>query len=75
MTFDVAETTERARRVVALMNMRLRSMTPQERDRTMQVHLAQARGSVANAHLLRKAVRFSVALRAQRKMEDQSDDG
>ena len=44
-----AERAEKLRRMTADF---LRSMTPQERDRTMQVHLAQARGPTRNAMLL-----------------------
>ena len=39
------EALRRAMRVRQLMNDRLLAMTPQERDRLMQVHLAQARGT------------------------------
>jgi hypothetical protein len=43
---------KRAAEVRRLMNERIRNMTPQERDRLMQVFLAQARGPEANARLL-----------------------
>lgn len=52
MIIDDPDTVKRARRVMQLANERVRAMTPQERDRTMQVHLAQARGPVRNAKLL-----------------------
>jgi len=46
---DMAERAMRLRRLTAEMLARL---TPQEWDRTMQMHLAQARGPVRNAMLL-----------------------
>jgi hypothetical protein len=49
-----------------MMNERLRSMTPQERDRTMQIHLAQARGVVRNGDLLRQAVDRALEIQASR---------
>ena len=52
MTNDDRDAAERTIRVTRMMNDRLRTMTPQERDRTMQIHLAQARGPVRNAKLL-----------------------
>ena len=70
---DDAETIERGRRVVELMNDQLRNMTPQERDRRMQVHLAQARGPVMNGYLLRRAMDFGIRIRAGRAAE--ANDG
>ena len=52
MTIHDKEAIERAMRLRRIMNEYLRTRTPQERDRTMQVHLAQARGPVRNAMLL-----------------------
>ena len=52
MIVDEQETFERGDRLRRMMNEYLRSMTPQDRDRTMQIHLAQARGPVRNAMLL-----------------------
>ena len=52
MTPHDEETAERGARLIGMMNERLRSMTPQERDLTMRVHLAQARGPARNAMLL-----------------------
>lgn len=52
MTPYEEETAERAARLRQMMNDYIRSMTPQERDRMMQVHLAQARGPMHNAKLL-----------------------
>lgn len=57
------ETLQRAMRVRHLMDDRLHTMTPQERDRLMQVHLAQARGPVRNATLLLEMT--SMLLRAR----------
>lgn len=45
----------------------LRAMTPQQRDRMMQVFLAQARGWKRNGDLLRCAVRTALALQARRE--------
>lgn len=64
------EDIERAGRVRELMNDYLRNMTPQERDRRMQIHLAQARGPVMNGYLLRKAMDFGLRIRAGRDVED-----
>ncbi len=52
------DTIKRAERLRRMMNEYIRTMTPQERDRMMQVHLAQARGPVANARLLRAMTNF-----------------
>lgn len=52
MTTDDRDTIEGAMRLQRLMNEYLSTMTPQERDRLMQIHLAQARGPVRNAMLL-----------------------
>lgn len=52
MTSTDAATIERAMRLRRMMNEHLRNMSPQERDRSMQIHLAQARGPEANAFLL-----------------------
>ena len=52
MSVTDADTIERAKRLCEIINEYLRTMTPQERDRTMQMHLAQARGPVRNAMLL-----------------------
>ncbi|MHC4696093.1 MAG: hypothetical protein ACYTFA_05045 [Planctomycetota bacterium] len=46
------ENIERAVRLRRMMNEYLRNRTPQERDRIMQVYLAQARGPVRNVMLL-----------------------
>ena len=46
------ESIERAGRLRRVINEHLRNRTPQERDRTMQVFLAQARGPLRNVMLL-----------------------
>jgi hypothetical protein len=38
----------------------------QQRDRDMQVHLAEARGPIQNALLLRRAYNFAIRLRLNR---------
>ena len=67
-------TRERAMQVRRIMNESLRQRTPQERDRTMQVHMAQARGATANAFLLRHVMNFSIRLREIRTGTDLHDD-
>ncbi len=57
------ESIERAVRLRRMMNEYLRNRTPQERDRTMQIHLAQARGSVANVLGLRQMTNFIMQMR------------
>jgi hypothetical protein len=42
------------------MNRLLENQTPQERDRTMQLHLAQARGPQGNALALRRLMDFAI---------------
>ena len=69
MTEPDQDTLSRAMRVRQLMNDRLRNMTPQERDRLMQIHLAQARGTIMNAYLLRAAMNFGIRIRAMRAAE------
>ncbi len=64
---------KRATRLRQMMNEFLRKMTPQERDRKMQIHLAQARGSVANALGLRQMTNFMMQMK-QAQMKGPSDD-
>ncbi len=45
----------------------LRTITPQQRDRMMQIFLAQARGWKRNGDLLRCAVRTALAIQAHRE--------
>lgn len=64
-------TIERARQLTEIINEYIRTMTPQERDRTMQMHLAQARGPARNGDLLRTAVdRMARMLVAQGKRHE-----
>ena len=70
MAWGNAETVERAVRLRRMTAERLRSMTPQERDRMMQVHLAQARGPAANAMLMRQLTATMLRIKkAQQKTE------
>jgi hypothetical protein len=64
MTTDDRDTIERATRLRRIMNEFITTMTPQQRDRVMQVHLAQARGPVRNGDLLRQAVDRALRIRA-----------
>ena len=68
------KTVERAMQVCRIMNESLRQRTPQERDRIMQAHLAQARGASANAALLRSATNLALRLRRARVETDGHDD-
>lgn len=65
MTYD-AEAMERILKLRAIMNDWLKRRSAQQRDREMQVHLAEARGSIQNALLLRQAYNFAIRLRAIR---------
>ncbi len=68
----IAEDEEMAERAMCLrqmMNEFLRRMTPQERDRNMQVHLAQARGKARNGDLLRQATDRALRIVAARSPE------
>ena len=47
---------QRAIKLRKIMNDYIRNKTPQERDRMMQIHLAQARGTKMNAQLLRHSM-------------------
>lgn len=74
MTRD--ESSDTAERAVKLRKMTadyLRNVTPQERDRTMQAHLAQARGPVANITLLRKMTATMLRIKKARQGENESD--
>jgi len=66
-------TVERAVRVGLMTNEYLRSKTPQEWDRNMQAHLAQARGPLANACLLAHATNFGVRLRTMQTRMARND--
>ena len=52
MTRTDQETMNRFRTICEMTDDRLRNMTSQERDRTMQLHFAQARGPTRNVMLL-----------------------
>ncbi len=45
-------THERAAQLTAILNQAVRNLTPQERDRRLQYHLAQARGPLRNLELM-----------------------
>ena len=47
----------------------VRDMQPHERDRLMQVHLAQARGPIKNAMLLRQMTATVLRIRKGRQTE------
>ena len=73
MTQFDRDTVKRAMRLRELMNEYLRTRSPQERDRTMQAHLAQARGPVQNAVLLRQMTNAMLKVRSVAKHRDSSD--
>ena len=66
-------TIERAMRLRRIMDEYLRTRTPQERDRTMQVHLAQARGPVGNITLLRKMTATMLRIKKAQQSEHEFD--
>ncbi len=73
MTLNDPDTIKRATRLRRMMNEFITTMTPQERDRIMQVHLAQARGPLRNTVLLFEMT--AMLLRARqtaRPMEEQN---
>ena len=65
MTYD-AEAMERVLKLRAIMNDWLRHRSAQQRDRDMQVHLAEARGPMQNARFIRCAYNFAIRLRSSR---------
>ena len=62
---------EQLRKAVA---ERLRTMTPQERDRRMQTLLAQARGPAGNALLLRQMTAMILAARAAQQADGAANE-
>ncbi|MEE9294402.1 MAG: hypothetical protein V3W34_05480 [Phycisphaerae bacterium] len=48
------DTVEQAMRLRRMIADRLKNMTPQEQDRLMQTYMAQARGPIGNAMVLRQ---------------------
>ncbi len=58
---------KRAERLWTLMDDYIKRMTPQQRDRILQVHLAQARGPVRNLRLLCDST--ALLLRARRTIQ------
>lgn len=72
---DDQETCQRAMKLRELMNAAIREMTPQERDRTMQIHLAQARGPAANAMLLRQMTNLLIRARQAQPTPEPNRDG
>ena len=63
---DDPDTQARAVRLRRMMGEFLANQSPQERDRMMQVHLAQARGPEGNAMALRRLMEFAIAIRKNR---------
>lgn len=71
---DDPETQTRAMRLRRMMQEFLVNQTPQERDRMMQGHLAQARGPEGNAAALRRLMEFAIKLRKSRENRERRDD-
>lgn len=69
------DATERAVRLRRMTAEYLRAMSPQERDRMMQVHLAQARGPAKNLELLRSMTAMMVRIRKAQREQDATDHG
>ncbi len=65
-TLNDPGTMKRAVKLRGMMNRFITKMTPQQRDRIMQVHLAQARGARRNGDLLRQAVDRALQIQAAR---------
>jgi hypothetical protein len=73
-------TAERAVKLRQMTAEYLRNMTPQQRDRMMQVHLAQARGPIGNITLLRRLTASMLRIKRHRESinaeaKDAGDDG
>jgi len=71
---DDPDTQARAVRLRRMMSDFLTNQAPQERDRMMQVHLAQARGPKGNAMALRRLMAFAIGIRKGRKDQEHSND-
>ena len=69
------DTLERAVRLRRMTAEYLRAMSPQERDRMMQVHLAQARGPAKNLALLRSMTAMMVRIRKAQREQDTKNRG
>ena len=67
------ETMARAVRLRRLMDASLANQTPQERDRIMQMHLAQARGPLRNAVLLCDMTAMLLRARQAAEPEERQD--
>ena len=64
MNVNDKETVARAEQLRRMMTDYLRNMSDAERDRMLQVHLAQARGGLLNAELMRRMTAFILRARA-----------
>jgi hypothetical protein len=69
MTHYESATIERATRLRRMTAEYVRDMKPHERDRLMQVHLAQARGPIKNVMLLRQMTATVLRIRKGRQTE------
>ena len=69
MTHYDSATIARAMRLRRMTAEYVRDMKPQERDRLMQVHLAQARGPIKNRMLLRQMTAAALRIRKGRQAE------
>ena len=69
------ETIKRATRLRLMMNEYLRTMSPQERDRMMQTHLAQVRGPLGNGRALRLLTNALIRSRKDRLSTEEGQVG
>lgn len=73
MTRFEPATIERAMRLRRMTAEHVRDMKPHERDRLMQVHLAQARGPIKNAMVLRQMTATILRIRKGRQAEPNNE--
>ena len=66
-------TIERAMQLRRMTSEFVRNLTPQQRDRMMQIHLAQARGPIKNAMLLRQITARLLKIRKARLTEPEDE--
>ena len=69
MTHYDSATIARAMRLRRMTAEYIRDIKPQERDRLMQVYLAQARGAIKNVMLLRQMTATVLRIRKGRQAE------
>ena len=73
MILEHADDTERASRVMDVIAEHFRGMTPQDKDRLMQLRLAEARGPVRNAKLLCEMTSLLLRARQINQLQERCD--